>query len=153
MIVANRRSFLAGLVSACAAPAIVTSSGFRAGIFLPRCHERWIAAYDCRWDRFFVRADFAKHELARPAGVQFLPPHLVARMKAGMPHMIGQIMKRVAEPGFQQHGFDWTLTAMRAGDMHESSVEASIERGLEVFKEAPGLGLLQIAPGVRGGVG
>lgn len=35
MIVANRRSFLAGLVSACAAPAIVTPAGFRSGLWLP----------------------------------------------------------------------------------------------------------------------
>lgn len=155
MIVANRRSFIAGLVSACAAPAIITPAGFRAGIYLPRCHERWLAMYDTTFDSFIVRADFAKHELAMPHGVHAIAPHLVARIKEATRNTVEHCLDRALRPGFQQHSFDWTITAMRAGDMHETSLEASIDRGLGIFVAAPGLGvvrhqpLLQVAPGYR----
>lgn len=145
MIVPNRRGFLVGLVSACAAPAIITSAGFRPAILLPRCHERWLAVYDSPFDRFFVRGDFAKHELPIPRGVEVIPRHLVERIKAGIPDTMRVIMGRVAEPGLQQHGFNWTLSAMRAGAWHETSIEKSIERGLEIFGQAPGLGVVRVA--------
>lgn len=159
MIVPNRRSFLAGLVSACAAPAIITPAGFRAGLFLPRCHERWLAMYDTAFDRFVVRADFAKHELAMPIGVHAIPRHLVERIKEALPSTVDVCLEGVLRPGFQQHSFDWHIAAMRAGDMHETSIEASIERGLGIFVAAPGLGvtrlapLLQEAPSVRRRIG
>lgn len=159
MIVPNRRSFLLGLVSACAAPAIITSAGFCPAILLPRCHERWLACYVMEEDKFVVRADFAKHELVRPSFAQVIPPHLVARIKAALRPTVDDCLERALRPGFQQHCLDWTITAMRAGAWHETSLEASIDRGLGIFVAAPGLGVVrhpplpQIAPSVRRGAG
>jgi hypothetical protein len=58
IITPDRRSFIAGLVSACAAPAIVTSAGFRSGLWLPPVNERWLAYYDMSLDMWTVRVDF-----------------------------------------------------------------------------------------------
>jgi hypothetical protein len=58
IITPNRRSFVAGLVSACAAPAIVTGAGFRSGLWLPPVNERWLAYYDMSFDMWTVRVDF-----------------------------------------------------------------------------------------------
>ena len=140
-----RRAFLQGLISACAAPAIITSSGFRAGLFLPRCHERWLVYYNICDDTFHCRADFAKHELVRPPHVQVVPPHLVARIKEAARHVIDGCIDRALRPGLQQHCFDWKMTAMRCGPMHESNVELSIEKALRP--------LLEVSPGTGTGTG
>jgi len=128
-----RRAFLQGLISACAAPAIVTGAGFRSGLWVRRCQERWIAAYDMCNDSFIVRADFAKHQLPAAKGVQLVPPHLVSRIKQIWRHQVEHCTEHALRPGFQQHSFDWTLTAMRAGEMHETSLTASIETAIRAF--------------------
>jgi hypothetical protein len=151
MIVANRRSFLAGLVSACAAPAIVTSSGFRAGLFVPRAHERWIAVYDITTDTYVIRADFSSMPLALPRYVEAIPRHLVELIKAQWPFAVDRCVREVSRRGNHQHGFDWTVGAIANVGDFTATIEPSIEKGL-----ADGAGfarLLQIAPGVRGGVG
>lgn len=141
MIVPNRRSFLAGLVSACAAPAIITSAGFRPAILLPRVHERWIAGYNIESDTFVVLADFASQEIARPAYCEVIPRHLVERLKRTMRPLVDQCTERALLPGFQHHGFDWRMAAMRVGEWHETNLEASLERALKFIEGRRLIGL------------
>ena len=151
IIVPTRRAFLTGLVSACAAPAIVTSAGIRPGLWLPRCHERWIAAYDIRTDQFIIRADFAKHELHLQRVFRVIPPHLVARIREAWRTQVEYCTERALRPGFHQHCFDWTVAAMRAGPDFETSLDASIEKALKLFGGGAPLRLGVWPSGVRAG--
>lgn len=154
MIVPNRRSFLAGLVSACAAPAIVTSSGFRSGLWLPEVTERWLAFYDMGLDAWTVRADFAKgfpdsSNIGRSFGSLDNVPDEVRRLinRGSFGVAAAEAKRRAAiaqGPAF--YGVDIRLTGdalrFRPRSPHWMDVAVgNVDR------------LLQVAPSIRRGIG
>lgn len=74
-----RRSFLAGLVSSLAAPAIVRPASLMPVRLFGPYYERYLALYDIYTDSMFVRIDRARFELPVPKHEMVLPKHVALK--------------------------------------------------------------------------
>jgi hypothetical protein len=119
IITPNRRCFVAGLVSACAAPAIVTGAGFRSGLWLPPVNERWLAYYHMGHDTWIARVEFLTKDFpmmmpVEPGPVVSLPEQERHQFQRLFGERIAQARRLTALAGkYSMHGVDMNLTDFR----------------------------------------